>query len=82
MLGELALLAPPPHPANAKADASARALVTLHRGPIECSSRWIMVPTFHPRDRPRLSLQLRPCSRNAFYLPACRILALVRCGVI
>jgi len=27
MLGELALLAPPPHPANAKADASARALV-------------------------------------------------------
>jgi len=41
-----------------------------------------MAPTFHPRDRPRLSLQLRPCSRNAFYLPACRILALVRCGVI
>src|SRR6266480_1965891 len=82
MLGELALLAPPPHPANAKADASARALVTLHSGPIECSSRWIMAPTFHPRDRPRLSLQLRPCSRNAFYLPACRILALVRCGVI
>src|SRR5439155_14704573 len=82
MLGELALLAPPPQPASAKADASARALVTLHSGPLECSSRWIMAPTFHPRDRPRLSLQLRPCSRNAFYLPACRILALVRCGVI
>src|SRR6266513_1236524 len=60
MLGALAPLAPPPHPASAKADASTRALVTLHSGPIKLSSRWIMVPTFHPRDRPRLSLRPRP----------------------
>src|SRR6266513_1754095 len=53
MLGALAPLAPPPHPASAKADASARALVTLHSGPIKLSSRWIMAPTFHPQDRPQ-----------------------------
>src|SRR6266853_1551573 len=45
---ELALLAPPPHPAKANADASTRALVALHNGPIGFSSRWIMAPTFHP----------------------------------
>src|SRR3989440_3751093 len=55
---EPALLAPPPQPANA--DTSARALVTLHNGPIKLSSRWIMAPTFHPRDRSRPSLHLRP----------------------
>src|SRR5438477_8492021 len=69
MLGELRPLAPPPHPANAKADASARALVTLHSGPIECLSRWIMAPTFHPRDRPRLSLQ--PAVLSKRILPSC-----------
>src|SRR6266568_2930643 len=42
MLGELALLAPPPHPASPNADASARALAALHNGPIRFSSRWIM----------------------------------------
>src|SRR6266581_4183787 len=42
MPGELALLAPPPHPASPNADASARALAALHNGPIRFSSRWIM----------------------------------------
>src|SRR5436190_2197001 len=64
MLSELALLAPPPHPASPNADASARALVTLHSGPIKLSSRCIMAPTFHPRDRPQApavpSMQILP----------------------
>ncbi|TMH91758.1 MAG: hypothetical protein E6H42_09500 [Betaproteobacteria bacterium] len=34
------------------------------------------------RETGRASPCSRPCSRNEFYLPACRILALVRCGVI